>query len=147
MIERTDYNQIPNYLKAVTILEPEGSAPAEVAAELDKWRASREAHHSGIPPPQDRLTQYSASGSIDVAPIGRFALAAVLSFLGLIFVFAGLTGPDTERAFMFGIPCLALAYWLFTKNKQHEYLKILKECWGNDHREMNASCANCGPPS
>jgi TIR domain len=57
----------------------------------------------------------AAPGSIDGARIGRFAGAAILSFLGLLFVFAGLTGPDTERAFLFGIPCLVVAYWLFTK--------------------------------
>jgi hypothetical protein len=33
----------------------------------------------------------------------------------LIFVLAGLVETDNARAFLFGIPCLAAAYWLFTK--------------------------------
>jgi TIR domain-containing protein/Yip1-like protein len=37
MIERTDYRQIPPYLKAISVLEPEGNAPAEIAAEIQKW--------------------------------------------------------------------------------------------------------------
>jgi hypothetical protein len=61
------------------------------------------------------ITERRGKGSSGVARLGRFAGAAVLSFLGLIFVFAGLTGPDTERAFLFAIPCLAVAYWLFTR--------------------------------
>jgi hypothetical protein len=39
MIERTEYRDIPNYLKAVTILKPEGSVAAEVAAEFQQWGA------------------------------------------------------------------------------------------------------------
>jgi hypothetical protein len=38
MIEKTEYRQIPPYLKAVSVLEPEGNAPAEIAAEIQKWR-------------------------------------------------------------------------------------------------------------
>lgn len=37
MVERTDYQLIPSYLSAVTILEPEGNVAAEVAAELQNW--------------------------------------------------------------------------------------------------------------
>jgi hypothetical protein len=37
MLRPTDYGSIPNYLKAVTVFEPQGSAAAEVAA----WVASR----------------------------------------------------------------------------------------------------------
>ena len=39
MVESTDYREIPPYLKAVTVLEPQGSASAEIAAEIDKWSA------------------------------------------------------------------------------------------------------------
>jgi hypothetical protein len=38
MVRETPFDQIPNYLKAVTILRPEGSAPAEVAAEVIKMQ-------------------------------------------------------------------------------------------------------------
>jgi tetratricopeptide (TPR) repeat protein len=38
MVRDTPFDQIPNYLKAVTILRPEGSAPAEVAAEVIKMK-------------------------------------------------------------------------------------------------------------
>src|SRR5713101_1672896 len=37
MIEPTEFQQIPNYLKSVTILKPEGSVPAEVTAALEQW--------------------------------------------------------------------------------------------------------------
>jgi TIR domain len=114
MIELTEYSQVPNYLKAVTVLEPEGNVPAEVVAELDKWSLGDDARHTVLPP-QDRLTHSPAASSIDGARIGRFVGAAVLSFLGLIFVLAGLIETDNARAFLFGIPCLATAYWLFTK--------------------------------
>lgn len=41
MIRRTDYGTIPNYLKAVTILEPRGSISAEVASEIAKIAESK----------------------------------------------------------------------------------------------------------
>jgi hypothetical protein len=37
MIEKTEYRHIPPYLKAISVLEPEGNAPAEIAAEIQKW--------------------------------------------------------------------------------------------------------------
>jgi tRNA A-37 threonylcarbamoyl transferase component Bud32 len=37
MIEPTEFQQIPNYLKSVAILKPEGSVPAEVTAALEEW--------------------------------------------------------------------------------------------------------------
>jgi hypothetical protein len=114
MIEPTEYSQVPNYLKAVTVLEPEGNVPAEVTAELDQWSLGDDVRHS-LPPPQHRPTYSPAASSIGAARIGRFVAAAVLSFLGLIFVLAGLVETDNARAFLFGIPCLAAAYWLFTK--------------------------------
>jgi hypothetical protein len=39
MVERTEYRHIPPYLKAISVLEPEGNAPAEIAAEIQKWSA------------------------------------------------------------------------------------------------------------
>ena len=39
MVERTEYRHIPPYLKAITVLEPQGSASAEIAAEIEKWSA------------------------------------------------------------------------------------------------------------
>jgi hypothetical protein len=36
MVRRTDMNDVPNYLKAVTVLEPVGNAAAEVAAAVEK---------------------------------------------------------------------------------------------------------------
>ena len=114
MIEATEHRQVPNYLKAVTILEPEGNVPAEVAAELDQWTPGDDVRRTVLPP-QHGPTHPAAASSIGVARIGRFVGAAVLSFLGLIFVLAGLVETDNARAFLFGIPCLAAAYWLFTK--------------------------------
>ena len=37
MVEKTEYLHIPPYLKAISVLEPEGNAPAEIAAEIQKW--------------------------------------------------------------------------------------------------------------
>ena len=37
MVKQTQYEQIPNYLKPATVLEPEGDIPAGVAAELESW--------------------------------------------------------------------------------------------------------------
>jgi hypothetical protein len=37
MAEKTDYRQIPPYLKSISVLEPEGNAPAEIAAEIQNW--------------------------------------------------------------------------------------------------------------
>lgn len=37
MVIQTDLKRIPSYLRAVTILEPEGNIAAEVAAELESW--------------------------------------------------------------------------------------------------------------
>lgn len=113
MIEKTAYARLPNYLKAVTVLEPEGNVPAEVAAEIDRWDQAR--RHGSSPGSQTAATQAPPSASHGVARMGRFAGAAVLSFLGLIFVLAGLIDTDNSRAFVFGIPCLAAAYWLFTR--------------------------------
>ena len=85
------------------------------------FRNALEVRHASFPQDMDRLirefkgAQPPQQPALPTSRIGRFAGAAVLSFLGLIFVFAGLTGPDTGRAFLFGIPCLAVAYWLFTK--------------------------------
>ena len=38
MIEKTEYGDIPAYLTSVTVLEPQGNAAAEIAAEISKWR-------------------------------------------------------------------------------------------------------------
>src|SRR5215217_7934373 len=51
MIEKTDYSQIPPYLKAVTVLEPSGSAPAEVTVVIEEWQGGSVIH--------DRLTPRS----------------------------------------------------------------------------------------
>lgn len=37
MIEKIEYRHIPPYLKAISVLEPEGNAPAEIATEIQKW--------------------------------------------------------------------------------------------------------------
>ena len=46
MVEPVKYAQIPNYLRAVTILEPEGNVAAEVLAALEEWRAQLQARHA-----------------------------------------------------------------------------------------------------
>ena len=38
MLRETSYDSIPNYLKTVTVLEPEGSVAAEVAGRVENWR-------------------------------------------------------------------------------------------------------------
>ena len=39
MVRRTDINDVPNYLKAVTVLEPAGNVAAEVAAAVERMSA------------------------------------------------------------------------------------------------------------
>jgi TIR domain len=96
-------DQLPDNLKELAFRNALEVRHASFSADMDRLICG----FKGAPlPPQPTLP---------TPRIGRFAGAAVLSFLELIFVFAGLTGPDTERAFLFGIPCLVVAYWLFTK--------------------------------
>jgi hypothetical protein len=70
IIERTEYRDIPNYLKAVTILEPEGSVQAEVAAELQQWAASRTLSHATPGAQQGPRTSdtLSAPGTAESVP-------------------------------------------------------------------------------
>src|SRR6185295_11955597 len=63
MIERTAYDQIPNYLKAVTVLEPEGNVPAEVAAELEKIRLQQSFERRGVDKPQKAEGATGPTGS------------------------------------------------------------------------------------
>lgn len=99
-------DQLPDNLKELAFRNALEVRHASFSADMDRLIRGFKGAHSPPPPPPPPPPK---------PRIGRFAGAAVLSFLGLIFVFAGLTGPDTERAFLFGIPCLAVAYWLFIK--------------------------------
>jgi hypothetical protein len=48
MISETNYDSIPAYLKAVTILEPEGSLAAEVRARVEGWQQNNFKSRVGI---------------------------------------------------------------------------------------------------
>jgi hypothetical protein len=75
MIERTEYQQIPNYLKAVTVLEPEGNAPAEVVAELERWKANApgvfDSKGGSVPRQEEVGRGKTVSGSPGGGQLGR----------------------------------------------------------------------------
>ena len=50
MLQPTPINKVPSYLRTVTILEPDGNIPAEVAAAVNQlsWRASRWIKRIGV---------------------------------------------------------------------------------------------------
>jgi hypothetical protein len=88
------YEQIPNYLKAVTILEPEGNIAAEVAAELDRWDTNEKRSFGG----RSSSSRFEAeagigtqiSSSSDFYRFGRKTAAGVSGALGAYLAGAGI---------------------------------------------------------
>ena len=74
MVRRTGYERIPNYLKAVTVLEPRGNVAAEIADEVAKL-AGKTTHRARIAQALSRHWQ---------APVvlGVAALVLAIAFLG-----------------------------------------------------------------
>ncbi len=110
IIERTEYKQIPNYLKAVTVLEPEGNIPAEVAAELDRIHSQRTFGPR-------RANNPEAEGATDSIGSGRSirqSVAGVAGAFGAFMVFmsvidAGVAGIS-EGGLLIGAVSLGFAY-------------------------------------
>jgi hypothetical protein len=115
MIERTAYDQIPNYLKAVTVLEPEGNIPAEVAAEIEKIRARQASGHRSPDPPRTE----GVVGSTGSGRLGRQAAAGVAGAFGAVMVImsvidAGVAGIS-EGGLLIGALALGLAYGVWPR--------------------------------
>lgn len=116
MIERTAYDQIPNYLKAITVLEPEGNVAAEVAAELEKIRLQQPVDRKGVDTPRktDGTAGPTASGRL-----GRQAAAGIAGAFGAVMVFlsiidAGVAGIS-EGGLLIGAVALGLAYGVWPR--------------------------------
>lgn len=123
MIERTDFKQIPNYLKAVTVLEPEGNVPAEIAAELERWNAHAQqtfGPRSASSRPEAEIGRGKAiSDSSGSGQLGRRVAAGVVGAFGALMVFmsvvdAGVAGIS-EGGILIGAISLGLAYGLWPR--------------------------------
>ena len=124
MVRRTDYLQIPNYLKAVTVLEPEGSIPAEVVAELETWRdhkASFRTEDVDARPAERPHRKKTSSGD----PLGkRLAAGALGAFGGLMILLSvvdAAVGGISEGGILIGAVSLGLAYGLWPRHKKPDY--------------------------
>lgn len=129
MLERTKYEQIPNYLRAVTVLEPEGNVAAEVAAELERWGAN--AQRTFDPRSSSSRSEADVGRDKNISELSDFwrfgrqvaagvvgALSAFLAGAGI--VNAGALGFDIEVLLMFLFAALSLwlAYGLWPRHKR-----------------------------
>ena len=115
MIERTAYDQIPNYLKAVTVLEPEGNVAAEVAAELEKIRLQQSSDRKGA----DAPAKADGTAGPSSGRLGRQAAAGIAGAFGAVMVFlsivdAGVAGIS-EGGLLIGAVALGLAYGVWPR--------------------------------
>jgi hypothetical protein len=123
MIERTEYQQIPNYLKAVTVLEPEGNAPAEVVAELERWNADTheafDSKRAGAPRREEVQRGKTVSGS--PGHLGRRVAAGVVGAFGTVMLFLSVVdagvGGLSEGGILIGAIALGAAYGLWPRGK------------------------------
>ena len=125
MIERTEYQQIPNYLKAVTVLEPEGNAPAEVVAELERWNADAheafDSKRAGAPRQEEVGKRQDASGSPGGGQVGRRVAAGIVGAFGAVMLFMSVVdagvGGISEGGILIGAIALGSAYGLWPRGK------------------------------
>ncbi len=125
MIERTEYQHIPNYLKAVTVLEPEGNAPAEVVAELERWNAdAREAFDSkraGAPRQEEVGKGKTRPGAPGGGQVGRRVAAGIVGAFGAVMLFMSVVdagvGGISEGGILIGAIALGSAYGLWPRGK------------------------------
>jgi hypothetical protein len=126
MIERTDYQQIPNYLKAVTVLEPEGNVPAEVAAELERWNAQAKRtsnpRNANTGPEVEVRTGKAVSASSHSRRVGRHVAAGVVGAFGALMVFLSVVdagvGGLSEGGLLIGALALGASYGLWPRRKE-----------------------------
>lgn len=118
MIERTEYQQIPNYLKAVTVLEPEGNTPAEVVAELERWKANAPGVFDSKP--VEIGIGKTVSGSAG-GQLGRRIVAGILGAFGAVMLFMSVVdagvGGISEGGILIGAIALGSAYGLWPRSK------------------------------
>ncbi|MCI0627323.1 MAG: toll/interleukin-1 receptor domain-containing protein [Acidobacteria bacterium] len=125
MIERTEYQQMPNYLKVVTVLEPEGNVPAEVVAELERWNAHAQGildSRSASTPRQEEVGRgKTVSDSRGAGQLGRRVASGIVGAFGAVMVFmsvvdAGVAGIS-EGGLLIGALALGSAYGLWPRGK------------------------------
>lgn len=126
MIEPVNYAQIPNYLRAVTILEPEGNVAAEVLAALEEWRAQLQSR------PADNRYKVNSKTSITGAHTGshtmcvpRQAASGFAGAFGAFLLAAGIVhlqalGFDeiSLLVLLFAVLVLALAFVLWRRQSR-----------------------------
>lgn len=122
MVERTGYGLIPNYLKAVTVLEPQGNAPAEILAELDKWRPVQGSASglggSGNGQKSDNGRHASAGENTNKSTARRILAGMTGAFGGLMVILsvidAGVAGIS-EGGLLIGALMLGAAYGVWPR--------------------------------
>ena len=122
MVERTEYGQIPNYLKAVTVLEPEGNVPAEILAELDNWLSGRGAASvTGDADEARKSAENRPSGAVERVfklTARRIAAGMTGAFGGLMVIMsvidAGVAGIS-EGGLLIGALMLGAAYGVWPR--------------------------------
>jgi len=98
MIRETGYDLIPNYLKAITVLEPEGNVSAEVAARVANWGPNSQMR---APAPTPQIDNSSESIHIPKPYWLAVEVGSVLGALAWIIIYLG---PDIRylTSFAFG---------------------------------------------
>lgn len=81
MISETNFETVPAYLKAVTILEPEGNLAAEVRARVDGWRQEDSNFVAGI---------------IKYIGVGIGAVAVLAAIVFAVIKFSGSKADDSK---------------------------------------------------
>ena len=125
MIEQTEYQQIPNYLKAVTVLEPEGNAPAEVVAELERWKADAhetfDSKRAGAPLQEEVGKGKTRPGAPGGGQVGRRIAAGIVGAFGAVMLFMSVVdagvGGISEGGILIGAIALGSAYGLWPRGK------------------------------
>ena len=115
MVQPTDYNTIPTYLKAITILEPEGNIAAEVSDAVNRLRPQK---------PDDSKIKTSADANPDLwQKYGNLVTVILCSIilavlLGTWFKFSYKTVPiDMNLALLFVVAGLFIVLairWVWT---------------------------------
>lgn len=126
LIEKVSYTKIPNYLLAVTILEPEGNIAAEVAASLREWTAKDKlirVDNQDAPGEADK-SRKEQRDSVFLEPlrkVGSFLLGGLSAFLIVDAVMLlGVTGPegDVLLVLFFGVLAASFAFVLWPRRSQ-----------------------------
>lgn len=125
----TAFDDVPNYLKAVTVLEPQGSIAAEVASAVDDLRRGVPARI--IVPGMAGLGLLSGLASALVPnflPVWDTGQAEAPIQIGIFFAFALCTGmyywQRSERARLVVVPVLVVVGWVVAMYSANHLLAV-----------------------